>query len=70
MSQLADIAPRLAAAQELEREERRLERSNELEVKLARARDALAVLLTTYPSGYDVSLKRLMADILQETRVR
>jgi hypothetical protein len=55
------IAPALPSA---------IERVAELEVKLARARDLVKVLLVTYPSGYNNDLRRLAGEIIRETKPR
>lgn len=47
-----------------------VERVSELETKLARARDALGVLFVTYPSGYNTELRKLLAEVLRETKPR
>jgi hypothetical protein len=69
-STLAEIAPRLARAQEQEREERRLDRLADLEVKLARARDALEVMLAKVPSHDRREVWKLASRVHSETRVR
>jgi predicted nucleotidyltransferase len=70
MSTLAEIAPRLARAQEQEREERRLDRLADLEVKLARARDALELMLVRVPSYERWEIWKLASRVHSETRVR